>query len=130
MRRSCAVPEASPPEPSADAKERELAALRELLGQVQTRLAEEQAAAVTLRAALEGSRAEVRGVHESVSWRLTRPLRAAWDFAGGLLPFLREMRGFPRRARYTIAARGASALFADVKSELSARLRRGTLAVA
>src|SRR3989454_297585 len=110
--------------------ERELAALRELLGQLQARLAEEQAALVTIRAALEASRADLRGVHASLSWRLTGPLRAVRDFVGGLAPFLREMRGFPRRARYTLTTRGAAALLADVTSELAARLRRGTLAAA
>jgi GT2 family glycosyltransferase len=108
--------------------ERELEALRELVGQMQARLAQEQAAVVNLRAALEGSRAEVRGVQSSSSWRLTRPLRAAFDFVTGLLPFFREMRGFPKRARYTIAARGTAALLADVRSELSLRLSRGSLA--
>ncbi|PYO16678.1 MAG: glycosyl transferase family 2 [Gemmatimonadetes bacterium] len=108
--------------------EGELAGLRELLGQMQARLAEEQATLVTLRAALEASRADLRGVHSSLSWRLTAPLRVVRDFVRGLFPFLREMRGFPRRARYTLAARGATALLADVTSELAARLRRGTLA--
>src|SRR2546427_9582487 len=110
--------------------ERELAALRELLGQLQARLAEEQAALVTIRAALEASRADLRGVHASLSWRLTGPLRAVRDFVGGRAPFLREMRVFPRRARYTLTTRGAAALLADVTSELAARLRRGTLAAA
>ena len=61
-------------EPSADI-ERELAALRAVLEQMQTHLAEEHATVVSLRAALDGSRAELRGVHGSLSWRVTRPLR-------------------------------------------------------
>ena len=114
---------------SADAdRERELATLRELLERTQARLAEEQASGAVLRTSLEGSRVELRGVQDSVSWRLTRPLRMVWDFAGGLLPFFREMRGFPRRARFTLATRGAAALFADIRSEFATRLSRGTLA--
>lgn len=106
----------------------ELAALRELLERTQARVAEEQARVITLRAALESSQTDLLGVHGSLSWRLTRPLRATRDFVGGLYPFMRELRGFPRRARYTVAQRGMAALFADVRSELRARLRRGTLA--
>jgi O-antigen biosynthesis protein len=106
----------------------ELAELRTLLGQTQARVAEEQARVVSLRAAMEGARAELKGLHGSISWRLTRPLRMLWDFTSGMLPFLREMRGFPRRARYTLTSRGPAALLADVTSELSTRLRRGTLA--
>jgi GT2 family glycosyltransferase len=114
--------------PLPDDRAGELAALRESLAQTQARLAEEQGTSVTLRAALEGSRAELRGVQGSLSWRLTRPLRVSRDFLAGLLPFLREMRGFPRRARYTMQARGFAALVADVKAELATRLRHGSLA--
>jgi O-antigen biosynthesis protein len=112
----------------AEQKEQELAGLRQLLGQAQARLAEEQAAGVTLRAALDGSRAELRGVQGSLSWRLTRPLRMARDFVSGLGPFFREMRGFPRRARYTLVTRGARALYSDIAGELKTRLSRGSLA--
>jgi GT2 family glycosyltransferase len=47
----------------------------------------------------------------------------------GLRSLLRELRGFPRFARYTIATRGVSALVADVTLELSHRLSHGSLAV-
>src|ERR1700675_4517688 len=113
---------------NGEGTEHELAALRRSLGQMQARLAEEQATLVTLRAALDASRADLRGVHTSLSWRLTGPLRATRDFVAGLLPFLREMRGFPRRARYTVAGRGLGALLTDVTTELAVRMRRGTLA--
>ena len=106
----------------------ELAALRAALEQTQQQLAAQQATAFTLRNALESSRTDLKGVHTSLSWRLTRPLRAALDFASGLGPFLREMKGFPRRMRYTIHTRGVSALLSDISSELSNRLKRGTLA--
>jgi GT2 family glycosyltransferase/glycosyltransferase involved in cell wall biosynthesis len=108
--------------------ERDVTALRDLLQETQARLAEEQATVVTLRAALAASRADLHEVHASLTWRLIAPLRVARGFLAGLVPFLREMRGFPRRARYTIVTRGAAALLADVRSELVGRLRHGTLA--
>jgi GT2 family glycosyltransferase/glycosyltransferase involved in cell wall biosynthesis len=98
------------------------------LARLQARLAEEAAAAVALRAALDEAHAELRAVQGRLSWRLTRPFRAVREFADGLGPFLREMRGFPRRARFTMASRGAGALLSDITSELAKRLRRGTLA--
>ncbi len=58
----------------------------------------------------------------------TRLPRRAWGLLASLPAFLREMRGFPRRARYTLASRGARALLDDVASELGARLRQGSLA--
>jgi len=91
-------------------------------------LAESRAAVATLRAALEASRAEVQMLYASLSWRGTRPLRIVWDFASGLPSFFHELRDFPRRARYTLATRGAAALCSDVMAELARRLRRGTLA--
>ena len=106
----------------------ELQRMRTLLGEMQARVAEEQAAVVTLRASLEATRSQLTGVHTSVSWKMTRPLRAARDFVSGLVPFMREMRGFPRRARYTMKTRGAAALLEDIRSELLMRLRRGSLA--
>ena len=60
--------------------------------------AEERAAAANLRAACDAARVEVATLRGSLSWRVTRPLRCVWDFAAGLAPFLREMRGFPQRA--------------------------------
>ena len=113
---------------SRSASDDDPAALRVSLEQAQGRLAEEHASVVALRGQLEAARAELGWVHGSLSWRLTRPLRTVWDFAAGLGPFLREMRGFSRRARYTIAARGGSALLSDIRSELVTRFRRGTLA--
>ena len=56
------------------------------------------------------------------------PLGALWRFAKDLPLFLHEMRGFPRRARYTVATRGLGALLTDVRRELGTRLARGTLA--
>lgn len=56
--------------------------------------------------------------------------RLARGFLSGLPAFLREMRGFPRRARYTLATRGLRALRGDIVLELATRLRRGTLAAA
>ena len=108
--------------------EDELRRLRALLGDMQARVAEEQATVVTLRAALEATRNQLTGVHRSASWKITGPLRAARDFLAGLAPFMREMRGFPRRARYTIRTRGAAALLQDVRSEILTRMRRGSLA--
>ena len=108
--------------------EGEVTALRSVLEETRARLAEQRATIVTLRADLETSRVELREVHGSLSWRLTRLPRLAWNFAVGLRPFLREMRGFPRRARFTLMTRGAGALFADIHNELATRLQRGTLA--
>ena len=59
---------------------------------------------------------------------LALPLTLPWRFISGIPPFTREMRGFTRRARYTIATRGLSALFSDIVGELGRRLRHGTLA--
>jgi GT2 family glycosyltransferase/glycosyltransferase involved in cell wall biosynthesis len=50
------------------------------------------------------------------------------NFLSGLPGFAHEMRDFPRRARYTVAARGLRALLSDIRAELSTRLRRGSLA--
>ncbi len=113
-----------------DDGEEEVTALRAALEDTRARLAEERAAIVSLRAAHEASKVELRTVYGSLSWRLTRLPRFAWDFAAGLRPFLREMRGFPRRARFTLMTRGAGELFADINNELATRLRRGTLAAA
>lgn len=111
------------------AQEHEVTALREILNQTQRQLSEEQATVVTLRGALEASNAELRGVHASLSWRLTRPLRLTRDLLGSVAPFIHEMRGFSTRARYTIATRGTRALWDDVAKELGTRLRRGSLAM-
>lgn len=59
---------------------------------------------------------------------LALPLTLPWRFLASLPPFAREMRGFTRRARYTIATRGLSALISDIVGELGRRLRHGTLA--
>ena len=59
---------------------------------------------------------------------LALPLTLPWRFLASLPPFAREMRGFARRARYTIATRGLSALISDIAGELGRRLRHGTLA--
>jgi GT2 family glycosyltransferase/glycosyltransferase involved in cell wall biosynthesis len=59
---------------------------------------------------------------------LALPLTLPWRFLTGLPPFLREMRGFARRARYTVATRGLVALYSDIVAELARRLRHGTLA--
>jgi GT2 family glycosyltransferase len=62
-------------------------------------------------------------------WRLLAlPVTLPWRFLAGLPPFLREMRGFSRRARYTVATRGLGALGSDIVGELGRRLRHGTLA--
>jgi GT2 family glycosyltransferase len=108
--------------------QRELTALRTELSDARARLAEERAAVVGLRAELETTRLELSRVYGSLSWRWTRLPRLGWRFARGLGPFLREMRGFPRRARFTWMTRGPGALFEDVHRELATRLRRGTLA--
>lgn len=104
--------------------------LRAELERTRADLAEAQAAGVSLRAALEASHLEVAALYASLSWRVTRPLRFVWDFIVGLPSFLRELPGFPRRVRYTLATRGFAALRSDIASELVTRLRHGSLAAA
>ena len=87
------------PDPPGADPGAELAALRAALETTQEQLAAQQATTFTLRAALDASRSDLQGVHTSLSWKLTRPLRATRDFAAGVVPFLREMKGFPRRMR-------------------------------
>ncbi len=104
--------------------------LRSELERTQAELIEARAATVSLRAALTASKVEVSTLYASASWRITKPLRLVWDFGHGLPGFFRELRDFPRRARYTVAERGASALLTDIRDELGNRLRRGSLAPA
>jgi len=111
-----------------DSRDRDAMLLARELAEVKARLDEAQAAAVSLRAALDASHHEVDTLYASLSWRVTRPLRAGWDLVTGLPSFFRELRGFPRRARYTVASRGLRALASDVKAELVRRLRAGSLA--